>query len=177
MTSSLLSPSESVKSEDNIKKAINGNHGIHSHRPAYNHGPPTALFHPDLAKLRFRLENLDSLEELEPNSTSLASCHNFIVNSCKFFEGEKVREEVLKDIICKFIVGKCSWQTFTDDKKAKPDVTWGDTLTYAIGELKNEYGLGGSTILQGSVVYAKILAQKEVSRTTDSSNYVDLKPL
>ena len=98
----ILSRSEGVKSERGVKDCTDGSRGIHSHRPSLNYGPPTALFHPALARLKHRLERLDQLE-LEPEDYMLDTCHLLISEGCKFHPDESHREAAMRNLIDKLI--------------------------------------------------------------------------
>ncbi|KAL5532635.1 hypothetical protein ACEPAF_4409 [Sanghuangporus sanghuang] len=148
------SPSEGVKSEEKIKGWANDNTGVHTHRPVANYGPPTALFHPALARLRHRLRHLDQIEE--PSAEYFVWAHKFIQVCNDGFKKEKLMEGELKQIINALIGEDASWQQYLQDKTAKPDAVWGQIIR-AILELKNVDGVGGNPILQATLDYAHIL--------------------
>ncbi|KAL5524756.1 hypothetical protein ACEPAF_9902 [Sanghuangporus sanghuang] len=152
------SPSEGVKSEEKIKGWANDNTGVHTHRPVGNYGPPTALFHPALARLRHRLRHLDQIEE--PSAQHFVWAHKFIQVCNDGFKKEKLMEGELKQIINALIGEDASWQVYLQDKMAKPDAVWGQIIR-AILELKNVDGVGGNPILQATLDYAKILFQAQ----------------
>ncbi|KAL5532742.1 hypothetical protein ACEPAF_4516 [Sanghuangporus sanghuang] len=148
------SPSEGVKSEEKIKGWANDNAGVHTHRPVGNYGPPTALFHPALARLRHRLRHLDQIEE--PSAEHFVWAHKFIQVCNDGFKKENLMEGELKQIINALIGEDASWQQYLQDRTAKPDAVWGQIIR-AILELKNVDGVGGNPILQATLDYAHIL--------------------
>ncbi|KAL5485856.1 hypothetical protein ACEPAI_6898 [Sanghuangporus weigelae] len=150
------SSSEGVKSEENIRGWTNDNTGVHTHRPVGNYGPPTALFHPALARLRHRLRHLDQIDE--PSADHFEWAHKFIQVCNNGFRKEKILEGELKQIINALIGEDATWQELLQDNRAKPDAVWGQIIR-AILELKNVDGLGGNPILQATLDYTKILFQ------------------
>ncbi|KAL5520604.1 hypothetical protein ACEPAF_2605 [Sanghuangporus sanghuang] len=151
------SPSEGVKSEEYIRGWANDNTGVHTHRPVGNYGPPTALFHPVLARLRHRLRHLDQIDE--PSADHFEWAHKFLQVCNNGFKRENIMEGELKQIINAVIGEDATWQEYLRDKRAKPDAVWGKIIIRAILELKNVDGVGGNPILQATLDYAKILFQ------------------
>ncbi|KAL5485676.1 hypothetical protein ACEPAI_6717 [Sanghuangporus weigelae] len=151
------SPSEGVKSEENIRGWANDSTGVHIHQPVGNYGPPTALFHPALARLRHRLRHLDQIDE--PSAAHFEWAHKFIQVCNNGFRKENLMEGELSQIIDALIGEDATWQEYLQDKRSRPDAVWGQIIIRAILELKDVDGVGGNPILQATLDYAKILFQ------------------
>ncbi|KAL5525925.1 hypothetical protein ACEPAG_7263 [Sanghuangporus baumii] len=131
------SPSEGVKTEENIRGWANDNSGVHTHRPVGNYGPPTALCHPALARLRHRLRHLDQIDE--PSADHFEWAHKFIQVCNNGFRKEKLMEGKLNQIIDALIGEDATWQEYLQDKRTRPDAVWGQIIR-AILELKDVNG-------------------------------------
>ena len=83
------------------------NFHLRSHRPAYNYGPHTSLFHPAFAKFKHRADRLDEDSvwqgDLEPSAALLEHCHTFITSSCDIFEDEAARSKLLSPFFDKVL--------------------------------------------------------------------------
>ncbi|KAF9779324.1 hypothetical protein BJ322DRAFT_1089798, partial [Thelephora terrestris] len=162
------SPSDCIKNPAAVKEISNDPNGPRYGRPCHRFGPPVALFSPPLALLKHQL---DHLELLTPDPSTLDNAFDFVAQSADFHDNEHAREAALKPILGHLLPGDAQWQELTEGGKAKIDGAWTrDIFTYLIFELKNEQGLGGDPFLQGLVSYGKIVAQDKYAPYRERSN-------
>ena len=98
-------PSETVRSPVTIKdSAVEHPSGPRYGEPFDCFGPPTALFSPELALLKY---DLDHLEAFTPNSTDAERAFNLVEHAEKIFGDRSEREVVLQFALERLLVGKC----------------------------------------------------------------------
>jgi hypothetical protein len=86
------SPSETIKSPAAIKDVVERPSGPRYGGPSDGFGPPTVLFSPELALLKY---DLDHLEAFTPNSTDAERAFNLIEHAGKKFGDKSERETIL----------------------------------------------------------------------------------
>ncbi|EJD00504.1 uncharacterized protein FOMMEDRAFT_159228 [Fomitiporia mediterranea MF3/22] len=144
----LPSPSQGIRDEYGIKQCTDEKRGVHIHRPAFNYGPPTALFNHSLARLKHRLQHLDKQAELEP---------------------EDYRELALRYRFGTLVGTNISSRYKTESGTAQPNAAWDDAVRIVM-EVKNEDGLRGNATLQAIISYSKILSQNKYKKYVERSN-------
>ena len=154
------SPSDSVKSPAAIMAAVDRPTGPRYGRPSDRFGPPTALFSRELALLKYDLEHL---ETFTPHSTIANRTFDLIEHAADFFDDEGGKENALRPVLEKLLVGRSQWQAPIIGRSTKSSGVWlEEFFVYLIVEIKDEPGLGGDPFLQGLVAYSKIIAQEKV---------------
>lgn len=143
-----------------MREWVDESSGVHVHLPAGNHGPPTALFHRTLARLKHRLKHLDQVPE--PSAEYYKWSHRFVIIGSDGIKDERLREEALKPCLHELIGETATWRMKLDDGKAALDAVWGKGMPQVIMELKNLDGVGGNATLQGVFGFAKLLTQDKV---------------
>ena len=115
-------PSEIIKSARTIEAVFRGKTAIiRAGRPSGNYGPPTALFHPTLAKLK---KYLGQPDQIEVSHNYINHSRDYIELSADTYRNETSREENLRKVV-KYLVGSTGkWQEETELGTAEPDVTF-----------------------------------------------------
>ncbi|KAH9918651.1 uncharacterized protein B0H18DRAFT_1214101 [Fomitopsis serialis] len=165
-TQGVPSPSDRVVHDVEGLQKIFGVGGVfvHGGRPAYNYGPPPALFHSALAQLDYHLRHLDNdLDELTIDAQFLGDVNDFIVKSLDIHNSEEDRWKVLQVLVNK-LAGSAGETQVTRFQGAKPDVMWYDPYLTMIQENNNEFGMGGDAFLKAVLSYAKVVGSNEFAR-------------
>lgn len=127
---------------------------------------PTSLFNPVIAMLKYRLEHLDQLEDLEPESQLLEQCHRVIVHApeaygCFMDEGYE-HQSTLKLLLDDLVNEYGHWQHH--DHHGGGSAVWGSPAQILLAGRK----VSGDATLQGILTYVRHLSHPAVS----SSLYV-----
>ncbi|TBU21455.1 hypothetical protein BD311DRAFT_678300, partial [Dichomitus squalens] len=159
------SPSEAVKDVSGLRRIFCGNAAfVHGGRPAYNYGPPPALFHSALAKLDYHLSHLDEKwDELTIDADFLYDVHRFIDKSLAIYDSEDIRLQELKDIIDS-LAGPGGEPHVILFEGAKPDIMWYHPCLSMIQENINEFGIGGDAFVEAVVSYARVVGSNAFTR-------------
>ena len=137
-----------------MRETLSGPHGPRYGRSSDRFGPPTALFSKPLALLK---HELDHLESLTPNTSTLSMAFQLIATSTDFYDDEKLRETALRSILQMLLPDGIRNRT------AEPDGAWLEGIfTYLILVLKNEQGLNDDPFLRGLTTYGKIVSRESV---------------
>ena len=158
------SPSEIAKNPASIRDIVKAPSGPRYGRPSDHSGPPTALFSPELALLKYDLEHLDVFM---PDPMAADLIFRLIENATDFFDDENGRKVVLRPILRGLLEG------YGDRRMTNTYGTWlEETFGRPIIEINDEPGLGGDPFLRGLVAYSEAIAQETVR-----SHYVHSIPL
>lgn len=159
----ILLPVDCAKSATSLRPHLNktSSFDFHGYASAIR-SLPTCLFNVSIARLKYRLECLDQLEDLEPESQILEQCHRVMMDAPEAYgcitDGELKHQSTLKLLLDDLSDEYGRWQH--RDHHGGGSVVWGCPARIILTGKKVS---PGNATLQGVLTYVQHLLQPTVS--------------